>query len=108
LLETSTEHGDTVVNQLKDQADEAVRESERKLAQFLEAVPVGVGVLDANGKLYFLKSKSKEIFGKGVDPDTPSERLSEAYQVYIAGTNELYPSEKLPIVRSLKGDKCNC
>lgn len=104
LLETSTEHGDTVVNQLKDQADEAVRESERKLAQFLEAVPVGVGVLDANGKLYFLNQRAKEIFGKGVDPDTPTERLSEAYQVYIAGTNQLYPAEKLPIVRSLKGE----
>lgn len=103
LLETSTEHGDTVVNQLKDQADEAVRESERKLAQFLEAVPVGVGVLDANGKLYFLNQRAKEIFGKGVDPDTPVDRLSEVYQVYIAGTNELYPSENLPIVRSLKG-----
>lgn len=104
LLETSTEHGDTVVNQLKDQADEAVRESERKLAQFLEAVPVGVGVLDANGKLYFLNQRGKEIFGKGVDPDTPTERLSEAYQVYTAGTNQLYPAEKLPIVRSLKGE----
>lgn len=104
LLETSTEHGDTVVNQLKDQADEAVRESERKLAQFLEAVPVGVGVLDANGKLYFLNQRGKEIFGKGVDPDTPTERLSEAYQVYIADTYQLYPSEKLPIVRSLKGE----
>ncbi|AFZ18724.1 response regulator [Allocoleopsis franciscana] len=104
LLETSTEHGDTVVNQLKDQADEAVRESERKLAQFLEAVPVGVGVLDANSKLYFLNQKAKEIFAKGVDPDTPVDRLSEAYQIYIAGTNELYPSENLPIVRSLKGE----
>jgi PAS domain S-box-containing protein len=104
LLETSTEHGDTVVNQLKDQADEAVRESERKLAQFLEAVPVGVGVLDANGKLYFLNQRAKEIFGKGVEPDTPVDRLAEDYKIYIAGTNQLYPSEKLPIVRSLKGE----
>lgn len=104
LLETSTEHGDTVVNQLKDQADEAVRESERKLAQFLEAVPVGVGVLDANGKLYFLNQRAKEIFGKGVEPNTPVDRLAENYQVYIAGTNQLYPAEKLPIVRSLKGE----
>ncbi|HEY9831246.1 MAG TPA: PAS domain S-box protein, partial [Stenomitos sp.] len=104
LLETSTEHGDTVVNQLQDQADEAVQESERKLAQFLEAVPVGVGVLDANGKLYFLNQRGKEIFGKGVDPDTPCEKLSEAYQVYLAGTNQLYPSENLPIVRSLQGE----
>ncbi|HEY9607809.1 response regulator [Allocoleopsis sp.] len=104
LLETFTEHGDTVANQLRKQADEAVQESERKLAQFLEAVPVGVGVLDANGKLYFLNQRAKEIFGKGVDPDAPMERLSEAYQVYIADTNQLYPSERLPIVRSLKGE----
>ena len=45
LLETSTEHGDLVLDQLHDQAEEVVRESEHRLAQFLEAVPVGVLVV---------------------------------------------------------------
>ena len=104
LLDTFTEHGDTVAEQLHNRAKEVVYESERRLAQFLEAVPVGVKVLDTSGKLYFMNQKAKEIFGKGVDPHTTIEELSETYKIYIAGTNILYPSERLPIVRALKGE----
>jgi len=38
---------------------------------------------------------------------SPIEQLSEAYQDYIAGTDQLYPTEKLPLVRALKGEKTN-
>jgi len=30
--------------------------------------------------------------------------MSEAYQVYVAGTDDLYPSEHLPVVRALAGE----
>ncbi|HBB36064.1 MAG TPA: hypothetical protein DDZ80_15715 [Cyanobacteria bacterium UBA8803] len=104
VLETSTEHGDTVADRLYDQVEEAMCQSERRLAQFLEAVPVGVSVLDQFGKLYFMNQAAKQIFGKGIEPDVTSEQLSEVYQVYIAGTERLYPPEELPIARSLKGE----
>ena len=81
-----------------------LHESENRLAQFLEAMPIGVGVLGADGQPYYVNRKAKEIFGKGVVPDTSSEQLSEVYQMYQGGTNQKYPPENLPIVRALKGE----
>lgn len=104
LLEATTEHGDAVADDLRSQAEQALRESERRLAQFLEAVPVGIGVLDATGKPVFINKNAKDLLGKGLAPDATPEQLSEVYQNYIAGTNQLYPQEKLPIVRALKGE----
>jgi adenylate cyclase len=81
-----------------------LQENENRLRQFLEAMPVGVGVVDAEGKPYYINQKAKEIFGKGVLANTSSEQLSEVYQLYQAGTNQKYPAEDLPIIRALKGE----
>ncbi len=81
-----------------------LHENENRLTQFLEAMPIGVGVLDADGQVYYINRKAKEIFGKGVVPDTSAEQLSEVYQTYKAGTNQEYPPENLPIVRALNGE----
>ncbi|HAX76169.1 MAG TPA: adenylate/guanylate cyclase domain-containing protein, partial [Cyanobacteria bacterium UBA11372] len=104
LLETTTEHADALATDLEHKAEEAIRESERKLAQFLEAVPVGVAVADASGKLYYFNQAAQQMLGKGVVPDATAEQMAEIYQTYIAGTNQLYPIEKLPMVRALRGE----
>ena len=104
LLETTTEHADALATDLQNKAEEAKRESERKLAQFLEAVPVGVAVADDSGKLYYFNHAAQQILGKGVVPDITFGELGEVYQTYIAGTDRLYPAEKLPMVRALKGE----
>jgi len=84
-----------------------VRESEKRLTQFLEAMPVGVGVIDAVGKPYYTNQKAIEILGRGVVPSAAREEIAQAYQNYIAGTNQIYPTEKLPIIRALKGEITN-
>ncbi|MEQ9553547.1 MAG: PAS domain S-box protein [Coleofasciculus sp. G3-WIS-01] len=104
LLETSTEHGDFVFEQLHDQAEEAVRESEHRLAQFLSAVPVGVLVVEASGKLYFMNKKAKQILAQDLDPNIHTDQLCHTYELYLAGTNQLYPLDRLPIARSLQGE----
>jgi adenylate cyclase len=81
-----------------------LHENENRLTQFLEAMPVGVGVLDSEGQIYYVNQKAKKIFGKGVVPDTSAEQLSEVYQTYVAGTDREYPPENLPIVRALRGE----
>ena len=81
-----------------------LHENESRLTQFLEAMPVGVAVLNAHGKPYYINHKAKELFGKGVLPEVSSEQLSEVYQVYQAGTLQQYPPEQLPIVRALRGE----
>ncbi len=80
------------------------RENEKKLAQFLEAVPVGITVVDPTGHPYFVNQKAKEILGKGIISQATFEELSTVYQSYIAGSDRLYPTEKLPLFRALQGE----
>ncbi|MEG4214476.1 AAA family ATPase [Microcoleus sp. Pol14C6] len=81
-----------------------VRESENRLTQFLEAIPVGVSVLDASGKPYYSNQAAIQLLGKGVIPEVTSEQLPEVYQIYQAGTEEEYPSAELPTTRALSGE----
>ena len=82
-----------------------LRESERKLQQFLEAIPIGVGVVDTAGKPVYFNQSGLQLIGRETAPEAPLEQYSEAYQVYLSGTKQLYPSENLPLVRALKGEK---
>ena len=104
LLETVTQHHNVMTAELQNQAEEAVRESERKLAQFLEAVSVGVAVIDATGKPHFANQRAQELLGKGVVSSATIEQLAEVYQCYMAGSERVYPVENLPIVRALRGE----
>jgi adenylate cyclase len=90
--------------QLKaEEAEEAVRSSEKKLAQFLEAIPVGVFVVDSNGKPYYANQKAQQILSKSIDESVTIAELTELYQAYLAGTNQNYPEERQPITLALKG-----
>ncbi|MEH2182259.1 AAA family ATPase [Nostoc sp.] len=81
-----------------------LRASESRFSQFLEAVPVGVRVLDAAGHSYYINQRATQMLGKGNDPSIAQDQIVEAYQLYIAGTNQLYPTEKLAAVRALSGE----
>jgi class 3 adenylate cyclase/PAS domain-containing protein len=104
LLETTTEHGDTVEALLYDKAEEAVVSSEKRLAQFLDAVPVGVFVVDATGKPYYANKMAQQILGQEVTSNVSLLALPQVYQVYVAGTNELYPHDRQPLVLALRGE----
>lgn len=104
LLETTAEHSDTLTSELQDLALEAVREGEIKLAQFLEAIPIGVAVLDSLGKPYYVNRAGQQLLGQGIVPLNTVENLSEVYKIYVAGTDTIYPFENLPIVRALRGE----
>ena len=75
----------------------------KKLTQFLEAIPVGVVVLDASGKLFYANQRVKQFLGKSVIPDATIEQLSSGYRLQKVGTDQIYPYENLPIVQALKG-----
>ncbi|MEO6861605.1 MAG: AAA family ATPase [Microcoleus sp.] len=81
-----------------------VRESENRLTQFLEAIPVGISVLDASGKPHYSNRVAIQVLGKGVIPEVASEQIAEIYHIYQAGTEQEYPSCQLPLVRALRGE----
>ena len=81
-----------------------LHENENRLKQFLEAMPVGVFVADAQGKPYYINSRAQQLLGQGVVADTTSEQLREVYQVYLEGSEQLYPKEDDILQRALKGE----
>lgn len=89
---------------VRQRVEEALRESEKRLAQFLEAVPVGVFVVDANGKSYYANQTAQQILGKGILTEATAAQLTEIYQAYLAGKGQLYPTEQQPIMRALGGE----
>ncbi|MBI4784870.1 MAG: AAA family ATPase [Oscillatoriophycideae cyanobacterium NC_groundwater_1537_Pr4_S-0.65um_50_18] len=82
-----------------------LRANESQMAQFLEAIPVGIGIIDAMGRPYYVNQRGIELMGKGVDPAVTPEQLPEVYQFYVTGTDQIYPSERLPIIRALNGER---
>jgi PAS domain S-box-containing protein len=78
--------------------------SNNKLTQFFEAVPVGIGVIDATGRPCYSNRRSVQLLGKGIDPAVTPDQFAEVYQIYLAGTEQPYPTEKMPVVRALSGD----
>ncbi|MDZ8241839.1 MAG: PAS domain S-box protein, partial [Nostoc sp. ChiQUE01a] len=78
---------------------------ESKITQFLEAIPVGIGIVDAAGRPYYTNQCGNQLTGKETDTSIAPEQISEAYQLYVAGTDQIYPAESLPIVRALRGER---
>ncbi len=81
-----------------------LHENESRLTQYLEAMPLGVCVLDANGQYFYANQKAREIFGKGTVPHINSEQKAAIHQFYKSGTNQRCPVEELPIMRALRGE----
>ncbi len=80
-----------------------VKESQRRLSQFLEAMPVGVSVHDAAGDIYYVNQTAKNLLG--IAPKIGKEKeewlKNDTDQ---EDTIRLYPIEEIPINRSLQGE----
>ncbi len=83
----------------------ALSRNESRLKQFLEAVPVGIAVLDAAGHPYYANQRAVQLLGKDVISSVTAEAIAEIYQIYVAGSDRQYPTEALPIVRALRGER---
>ena len=84
--------------------NDALVESESRLKQFLEAVPVGIAIVDSEGRPYYANQRGIQLMGKGIDPAAASDQIVEVYKLYLTGSNQLYPTERLPIIRALHGE----
>jgi len=78
--------------------------NEKRLMQFLDAMPVGVFIADAKGQPYYINPIAKNILGKGIVSDVKIEELSGIYQAYLSNTDQLYPVDEMPLVQALKGN----
>ncbi|MEQ8960570.1 MAG: HAMP domain-containing protein, partial [Coleofasciculus sp. C2-GNP5-27] len=83
----------------------ALTESESRLNQILEAIPVGVSVHDISGQIIYANQTSKQLLGIETLPQATTADLSETFHVYQAGSEDLYPVEQTPLVRAFQGEK---
>ncbi len=84
-------------------AEAATRDSEKRLFQFLDAMPVGVFVATPGGRPYYANGEAERLLGRGVVADIGASQLAETYDAFVAGTDRHYPAESVPVVRALHG-----
>ncbi len=89
----------------KEKAQELLQINEYRLFQFLEAVPLGIFVMNKEGAPFYANQKARELLGHGIIKSAGSDEMAVLNQAYRAGTDEPYPSEQLPMNRALKGEK---
>jgi PAS domain S-box-containing protein len=84
-------------------AEEALRESEARLVQFLHGLPVAVFVMDATGTPCYVNLAAERLLGLGISDARP-DQLAKIYHAYLAGSDQDYPTDRMPIVRALAGE----
>jgi rsbT co-antagonist protein RsbR len=99
-------HYSTIIHDMSEsrRVEATLRDSEQRLLRFLDALPVGVFVVEPDGRPFYANRSAIEILGKGIMPDATTGQLAEVYRAFVAGTDQLYPTERMPLVRALSGE----
>ncbi len=102
------------INLLKagtEQANRLLVESESRLKNFLEAMPVGVMVYDANQKLNFINQRARTLLKDPNEklklvfsPDQPLDEIIPAIKLTEIGSDEPYQREQRPTTRAFQGE----
>lgn len=74
------------------------------LAQMLDATPIGIAVHDAQGHLVYVNQAGRGLLGMQQLLQVDTEALPINFQIYRAGSPDLYPPEELPSTRALAGE----
>lgn len=99
-------HFSTILRDISEtkRTEATLRESEQRLLRFLDALPVGVFVIEPDGRPFYANRSATELLGRGIIPDATTDQLAEVYRAFVAGTDQLYPVERMPLVRALHGE----
>jgi signal transduction histidine kinase/PAS domain-containing protein len=102
------------INLLKEQTENAnrgLRNSELRLTQILEGLPLGVVVYNKEQKPTYMNRRTLEILGNHhlhLKPDPSDEttftKALERFSFRLAGTDQAYPAEKTPLYRAINGN----
>jgi signal transduction histidine kinase len=74
-----------------------------RLADLVEALPVGVFILGGDGTAIYANAVAKSLLGRGILEGDHANTIGPRFATFRAGTNEPYPTDELPIVRALRG-----
>jgi len=72
--------------------------------EILDSIPIGVLVVDQTGEPYYANPAAIRLLGTAVGRPGPDDVPSSLHQAYLAGTDQRYPTEALPMERALAGE----
>jgi signal transduction histidine kinase len=76
----------------------------KDLHAILDGLPIAIFVLAADGRPVYANAAAQALLGDAPDPSVLPEQLADRYHAVLAGTDQPYPTERMPIVRALAGD----
>jgi len=83
--------------------NQALSDSENRLKQFLEALPVGVAIHNQSGHLTYLNRAGRTLLKMDLGNESPAELPEEIYTATPNRQQTPYPLAELPIARVLAG-----
>jgi diguanylate cyclase (GGDEF)-like protein/PAS domain S-box-containing protein len=78
-----------------------VQENRHVMSQVLEGLPLALYLTDGDGVPFYANAAAYELLGPGV---IPGDDKAIAYEVCVAGTDDPYPEEEMPVSRALMGE----
>ncbi|MEM9070697.1 MAG: ATP-binding protein [Myxococcota bacterium] len=88
------------------QAKAEIEAREKETFEFLSNVPLGVYVVDQQGRLVFVNGHGERFLQDGFEIGAPL--LDLTFPLLRAGRDEPYPATELPIRRALEGEHAQC
>ena len=64
---------------------------------------MGVFIALPGGRPHYANREAVRLLGRGVLASATGSQLTKAYQAYLRGSDELYPTERSPLLRALGG-----
>jgi PAS domain S-box-containing protein len=98
----------TVIRDLSDRVavEEALHRERNLLHVILENMPAGVFVVEApTGRPIVVNEFQRQLLRKAEIPNITKDQLAETYSAFLAGTDQLYPTERMPVVRAMSGER---
>src|SRR6267143_3576368 len=87
----------------KKRAEEETKQQKELLQLILGSIADGVVVADSNGKFLLFNAAAEQVLGTGATEKSPDE-WADQYGVYLPDAVTQYPSDQLPLVRTMRGE----
>jgi len=84
-------------------SEAAYRQQTKLLRSVLESMGDGVLVADDQGRMVLVNPAAEQMLGPGA-AGTHSSQWVQRFGVYVPGTDNPYPTEKLPLARAVRGE----
>ncbi len=91
-----------MAGQLK-QSFETLEIDQQRLIDFLEAIPVGIVIYYADGRLFYVNRTGRSLLFHDALTATEELNLTTNFPLYQSSSNQPYPSHKLPSFLALHG-----